>query len=148
MTEGNSGLVGQLGSAKRPERPVVHARPEGADDAGVSAAGKLSEALETVERARGHLYSFHQLSGHSDRLLRDAVAALRDAGQVELAEQVEQVLVGRDVVRDMWTFEIVEAYDEQYWSTFRVVEEHVRKALTAGLPHVLEAEMKFKEQQG
>ena len=101
-----------------------------------------------MEQARGHLYAFHQLSGHSDRLLQNAVAALRDAGQAGLAEQVEQVLVGRDVVRDMWTFEIVEAYDEQYWSTFRVVEEHVRKALTGGLPHVLEAEMKVKEQQG
>jgi hypothetical protein len=148
MSQGNTDLVGHLGSAKRPERPVVHARPSGVDDAGVAAAGKLSEALETVEQARGHLYAFHQLSGHSDRLLQHAVAALRDAGQAELADQVEQVLVGRDVVRDMWTFEIVEAYDEQYWSTFRVVEEYVRNALTAGLPHVFEAEMKFKEQRG
>ena len=32
------------------------------DDRTVEAVGKLTEALETVERARGHLYSFHQLS--------------------------------------------------------------------------------------
>ena len=32
------------------------------------------------------------------------------------------MLVGRDVVRDMWTFQIVEAYDEQYWRVFRAVD--------------------------
>jgi hypothetical protein len=118
------------------------------DDALVAATGKLSEALETVEQARGHLYAFHQLSGHADRQLQDAVAALRDAGHAAVADQVEQVLVGRDVVRDMWTFELVEAYDEQYWSAFRAVEKYVRDALIAGRPHLFEAEMKFKEQQG
>ena len=30
--------------------------PDGVDDATVEALGKLSEALETCERARGHLY--------------------------------------------------------------------------------------------
>ena len=39
-----------------------------ADDA-VEAVGKMTEALEFVERARGHLYSFHQLIGHADLLL-------------------------------------------------------------------------------
>ncbi|HEX4019089.1 MAG TPA: hypothetical protein VHX15_20300 [Frankiaceae bacterium] len=146
MPQGNGNLVSRFGSAKHPERPVIHARPPGADEAAVAAAGKLSEALETVERARGHLYSFHQLSGHADGQLKDAVAALREAGEAEMADEVEQVLVGRDVVADMWTFQIVEAYDEQYWSAFRGVEEDVRQALIAGRPHVFEGEMKHREQ--
>ena len=33
-----------------------HRRPDGVDDVTVEALGKLSEALETVERVRGHLY--------------------------------------------------------------------------------------------
>ena len=41
------------------------ARPAGVDDATVEATGKLSEALEWVERARGHLYEFHQLMGRA-----------------------------------------------------------------------------------
>src|SRR5690349_8080387 len=35
----------------------------GMDDQTIDALGKLSKALETTERARGHLYSFHQLTG-------------------------------------------------------------------------------------
>ena len=57
-----------------------YARPAGVDDAIVEATGKLSEALEWVERARGHLYEFHQLMGHADLLLDEAVEALEAAG--------------------------------------------------------------------
>ncbi len=44
-------------------------RPDAMDDATVEAVGAVSEALECVERARGELYSFHQLMGHADLLL-------------------------------------------------------------------------------
>lgn len=142
-------LIKRFGSAKRPEREVTHHRPTApfvlSDDA-VAAVGKLSEALETVEHARGHLYAFHQLSGKADLQLGDAVEKLAAAGFEALAGQIEQVLVGRDVVRDMWTFEIVETYDEQYWSAFRGVESHVRQQVTGGVPHIFEAEMKQREQ--
>ena len=50
-----------------------HRRPDGVDDATVEAVGRLTEALETVERARGHLYSFHQLTGEADFKIGDAV---------------------------------------------------------------------------
>jgi hypothetical protein len=65
-----------------------------------------------------------------------------------LAAEIDDVLVGRDVVRDMWTFQIVEAYDEQYWRVFRAADELVREQLSAGVPHVFEAEMKQREQSG
>ena len=42
-------------------------------DETIAAVGKVSEALEYVERARGHLYSFHQLMGHADLLLGDCL---------------------------------------------------------------------------
>ena len=140
-------LVQRFGSAKRPDREVAHHRPGPLKDDAVAAVGKLSEALETVERARGQLYAFHQLSGHADLLLGDAVKELSAAGFERLAEQVEQVLVGRDVIRDMWTFEVVETYDRQYWSTFRAVESHVRDQVAGGVPHIFEAEMKHREQR-
>ncbi|MBA2464643.1 MAG: hypothetical protein H0V42_06675, partial [Nocardioidaceae bacterium] len=50
-----------------------HRVPEGVDQATVEAVGKLTEALETTERARGHLYSFHQLTGSADLGLGEAV---------------------------------------------------------------------------
>ena len=102
------------GSAPRgPERPVEHPRPAGSDDATVAAVGKLSAAFEVVENARGMLYAFHRMSGEADLALQEAVPMLRDAGHGELADEIDEVLVGRDVVDGLWTFQIVESYDEQ-----------------------------------
>jgi hypothetical protein len=61
----------------------------------VAALGKLSEALEAAEHARG---------------------------------------------------QVVEAYDRQYWSVFRDVEREARER-TGAARHILEAEMKQREQQ-
>ncbi len=133
------------GPARRPGRASAHPRPDGVDDATVAALGKVSEALEVVEDARGHLYAFHRLSGHADLTLQDGVRALREAGQDGLADLVEDILVGRDVLDGRWTFELVEAYDEQYWSAFRDVEAFTRRQ-TGLEPHTFEAEMKVSEQ--
>jgi hypothetical protein len=139
-------LLARYGSARRPEREVARERPDGVSDEVVDAVGKLSEALEVVEHARGKLYEFHRLSGTADRLLQEAVRALRDAGETSLADQADEVLVGRDVIEGRWTFQIVEDYDRCYWSAFRSVEEHIRTRLVGGVPHVYEAEMKKREQ--
>ena len=69
------------------------------DDTTVEGLGKLSEALETVEQARGLLYGFHQLTGKADLLLQDAVDLLRSAGHEALADDLERDLVGRNVDR-------------------------------------------------
>jgi hypothetical protein len=139
-------LRDRFGSARHPERPVVHQRPADTDDATVDAVGKISAAFEVVENARGMLYAFHRMSGEADLALQDGLAALRNAGHIELAAEIDDVLVGRDVVRDMWTFQIVEAYDEQYWQVFRAADALVRERLSADAPHVFEAEMKRDEQ--
>ena len=116
-----------------------YARPAGVDDATVEATGKLSEALEWVERARGHLYEFHQLMGHADLLLDEAVEALRAAGLDDEAALVADQLIGRNVVQGRWTFQIV---DDTYWGPFRDVERGIRDRHVAGRRHVFEAEMK------
>ena len=96
-----------------------HRVPDGVSRATVEALGLLSEALETVEDARGHLYAFHRLSGHADLQLGDAVAALRAAGHPALADRVATELVGRNVIDGRWTYQVVEEYDDTYWSVFR-----------------------------
>ena len=136
------------GTAKHPDRPVVHERPPGMSDETVEALGKLSEALETVEDARGHLYAFHRLTGSADLALQDAVADLRRAGHGDLAQDIDQVLVGRDVIAGRWTFQLIEDYDAGYWSVFRDVEQHARQHLGVSEPHIYEAEMKHAEQAG
>lgn len=120
-------------------------RPPGAGDATVEAVGKLSEALETVERARGALYTFHQLMGHADIQVGEARDKLRAAGHDEIAEQLDTDLVGRNVLPGRWTFQVVEEFDDGYWSVFRDHERSVRGALMGGVRHVFEAEMKDSE---
>jgi hypothetical protein len=121
---------------------ATHRRPPGLDDKTVEALGKLSEALETVERVRGHLYSVHQLTGHADLMLDDAVGLLRAAGHDPLADAVEQDLVGRNVIAGRWTFQVVEDYDDGYYATFKALEERARDELADGRRHLYEAEMK------
>ncbi len=119
-----------------------HTRPDGADGATVEAVGKISEALETVERARGHLYSFHQLTGSADLALGEAVDQLRDAGHEDLAGRMTAELIGLNVLDGRWTFQIIEEYDDGYYATFRAFEKAARDELLDGRRHVFEAEMK------
>jgi hypothetical protein len=115
------------------------------DDTTVEGLGKLSEALETIEQARGQLYGFHQHSGKADLLLQDAVELLRKAGHTQLADDLDRDLVGRNVVADRWTFQIVEDYDANYWSVFRDFDQRARDELADGDRHVYEARMKQRE---
>jgi len=112
------------------------------DDATVDALGKLSAALESVERARGHLYSFHQLCGKADFELGDAVDALREAGHADLADELTVELVGRNLLDGRWSFQIVEEYDDTYWSVFRGLEADARERLANGRRHLYEAKLK------
>src|SRR5689334_14213802 len=118
------------------------------DDATVDALGKLSEALEVVEAARGFLYQFHRMSGTADLTLQDAISMLRAAGHDEIADRIDCDLVGRNVVDDFWTYEIVERYDDQYWSVFRDLDADARHRLADGERHGYEARMKRTEQSG
>jgi hypothetical protein len=137
-----------LGTAKKPHRTrAERLRPPGATDAAVEAVGKLSEAMERMENARGHLYAFHQLSGATDLALQDAVGALRDAGFAPIADAITEVLVGRDVMAGQWTYQLIEDYDDNYASVFREVERRVRAEVMGGARHVYESEMQLDEQR-
>lgn len=120
----------------------AHRRPDGVDDQTVAALGKLSEALETVERARGHLYSLHQLIGHADLMLDEAVEQFRAAGHDAIADRVVEELIGRNVIAGRWTFQIVEDFDDGYYALFREVDRQARDELVGGRRHLYEAEMK------
>lgn len=111
-------------------------------DRTVEALGSLSKALETTERARGHLYAFHQLTGTADLELDRAVRLLREAGHASHADAVEREIVGRDVIPGHWTFQIVEAYDRTYYHPFADLERSLVDDLAEGRDHLYEAELK------
>ena len=119
-----------------------HRVPNGVTPATVSALGKLSEAFEIIEQARGALYGFHRMIGMADLTLGEAVTQLRDAGHAELADRVETELVGRNVLEGRWTFQLVEEFDAGYYATFVGLEQAARDDLVGGRRHLFEAQMK------
>ena len=120
----------------------AHSRPAGTSDATVEAVGKISEALEVIEDARGQLFSFHRKIGMADLALGEAVDLLREAGHADLADRIETDLVGRNVLTGRWTFQIVEEFEDGYYAAFKEHEREVREQLMDGRRHVFEAEMK------
>ena len=109
------------------EKPTPeHRRPDGVSDETVEALGKLSEALEVVEDARGSLYAFHRMTGMADATLGEAVEALRTAGHDALADELTETSSGRNVVEGRWTFQLVEEYDDGYYATFKRLEQRAR----------------------
>lgn len=125
------------------DRPLPpHRVPDGVDDLTVEAVGLVTEALEATERARGHLYSFHQLTGSADLRLGKAVEKLRQAGHDAIADELEREMVGRNVLDGRWTFQVIEEYDDTYYLPFREAETSVRDRLVQGRRHLFEAGMK------
>ena len=116
-------------------------------DPPVAALGKLGEAFEWVERARGRLYDLHQLMGHADLLMGEAADLLDAAGECELARRVRREVVGRDVLDGRWTFEVVEAYDDEYYGPVGSVVRAARDRLAGGRRHDFEAQLKIERQQ-
>jgi hypothetical protein len=80
--------------------------------------------------------------GRADLTLGEACDKLRSAGHGAVADRLETDLVGRNVLHGRWTFQIVEEFDDSYWSVFRDHERRVREELQSGVRHVFEAEMK------
>lgn len=126
--------------ALAPDDP--HAPPPGTGPEIITAAGKLSEALEWVERARGRLYDLHQLIGHADFLISDAADLLDEHGHAELADLLRTEVVGRNVIQGRWTFQLVEEFDAVYYEAVRSAELRVREELLGGRRHVYEALLK------
>ena len=139
---GTPGVQAAESTVVPPSVDPDHQRPEGADDATVGAVGKLSEAIEWLERARGRLYDFHQMMGHLDAQVGEAADALRAAGHERLADAIEREVVGRNVLDGRWTFQVVEEFDDCYYQPVKALDALVRDELMAGRRHVYEAEMK------
>lgn len=130
------------GPAEHDGPDAAHQIPEGVTAPTVEALGKLSEALELTEDARGSLYNFHRKTGAADLALGEAVEMFRAAGHTAIADRIERELVGRNVIEHRWTFQIIEDYDDGYYAEFRAQESLARQELAEGKRHLFEAQMK------
>lgn len=129
-------------NAASPPPDDAHRRPPGVDDRLVEATGKVSEAFEWIERARGRLYDFHQMLGRADFLFGDGADLLDECGQHDLADALRTDVIGRNVLDGRWTFQVVEEFDEVYYRPVEAFERRVRDELLGGRRHVYEAELK------
>lgn len=111
------------------------------DDALVAAVGKLTEAFEWLERARGRLYDFHQMIGRADFLFGDAADAFRDCGRPDLGDRLVRELVGRNVLDGRWTFQIIEEFDGGYYAHAKALTSDGWDTL-GGQRHAYEAQLK------
>lgn len=114
------------------------------DPATVDAVGKATEALEYVERARGHLYAFHQLIGRADFLFEESALRLAHAGHREDAASLWRTVVGRDVLEGRWTFEIVERFDLDYYDTARSEVRGLEQRLVGARRHAHEEALRAR----
>ena len=108
----------------------------------VHALGTLSEAVEWIERARGRLYDFHQLTGHADELLAQAADELDAAGHASWAAEIRAEFVGRNVIDGRWTYQVVDEYDDTYWGPIRTMRRRIESVLAGGQRHRHEATLK------
>lgn len=111
------------------------------DDATVDAVGKVTDALETMEIARGHLYAFHRMTGTAEREISEAAALLEKAGHEDEAERLRRQFSGRCVLEGRWTYQVVEEYDGLFYGPFRQLEAEVRD-LVGGHRHLHEARLR------
>ena len=108
----------------------------------IEAIGKASEALEYVERARGHLYTFHQLMGRADFEFENAADLLEACGHRAEARTIRDSIVGRNVLDGRWTFQIVEEFDDLYYAEAVGSVRSLERDHLGGKRHVFEARMK------
>jgi hypothetical protein len=121
---------------------MVDAQKAMADITMVDAVGKATEALEYVERARGHSYAFHQLIGRADFLFEQSALGLAAAGYHNESASLWRNLVGRDVLEGRWTFQIVEGFDDGCYDATRAEVSGLEIALVAGRRHAHEEQLR------
>lgn len=127
-------------STRRPSRRPVEVGE--ARDELVDACGKASEALEYVIRVRGHLYSAHQLIGRADFLFEEAADLLEQAGQADDAARLRDEIVGRNLLDGRWTFQIVDEFDDVYYSVVEAAVRELERRHAGGRRHRYEARLK------
>ena len=119
-----------------------HRRPDGVSDETVEALGKLSAALDHVEDARGHLFAFHRLMGSAESTLEEAHDLMGAAGHGDLAHALDRDVLGANPLPGMWSFQMVEAFDDGFYARAKGLHQRALDELVQGQRHIFEAEMK------
>lgn len=105
---------------------------------------ELRLGIEHVNRGYGHLLAFHHQVGRGMNRFAQARDLLREAGHDGFADRLRDDLLPAGVVDDMWSYELVEAFEEGFLTETTTFERGVRSALVEGEDHVTEREQQHR----
>jgi hypothetical protein len=98
----------------------------------------LQLGIEHLHRGYGHLLAFHHAVGRGMGRFDDAREELRASGHGEWANALRDDLLPAGVVEEMWTYEVVEAFADEFLDPAAGFEADVREELADGRRHVTE----------
>ena len=74
--------------------------------------------------------------------MEEATAMVRDAGHDDIADALDRAVLGRNPLPGMWSFQMVEAFDDGFYDRAKGLHQRALDELMDGQRHVFEAEMK------
>jgi hypothetical protein len=74
--------------------------------------------------------------------MEEAEALLREAGHADLADTMDRDVLGSNPLPGMWSFQMVEEYDDGFYARAKGFHQRALDELMDGQRHVFEAEMK------
>jgi hypothetical protein len=74
--------------------------------------------------------------------MEEATAMIRDAGHDDLADALDEEVLGRNPLPGMWSFQMVESFDDGYYAAAKGIQQRALDQLVEGRRHIFEAEMK------
>lgn len=105
-----------------------------------TALHELQLAGEHVQRAYGHLLAFHHQIGRAMDRYAAAEPHLREAGYDAFADEIRDRHLPAGVVGDLWSYELVEAFERGFLAGTTGFERRVRDGIAEGVGHVAERE--------
>ncbi|WP_435076270.1 hypothetical protein [Halococcus sp. AFM35] len=98
----------------------------------------LQLGIEHLHRGYGHLLTFHHAVGRAMNRFDDAREELRESGHDGRADALRDDLLPAGVVEGMWTYEVVEAFADEFLDPAAGFEADIREELADGQRHVTE----------
>ncbi|WP_256685907.1 hypothetical protein [Halococcus qingdaonensis] len=111
---------------------------QGPDEDERAALHDLQLGIEHLHRSYGHLLAFHHAVGRGMNRFDDARETLRASGHDEHADALRDDLLPAGVVDGQWTYELVEAFVDEFLGPVDEFEADVREELADGRRHVTE----------
>jgi len=115
------------------------------DETERAALHEVELGIEHLQRAHGHLVSFHHAVGRGMDHLATAEAELRDAGYDALADAIRDEFLPRGVLegrhsedRGRWSYDVLETYEEAFLDDIVAFGEAATDRIADGLRHPAE----------